>query len=660
VEGEVLEDGEGEEEKTFTRPRFVQDELKMSKRLLIAVLSDKKLQKLQELAFNTTLARFSGDVVYFGNFTAEEQKVGKRVAVGEAGRHLLLQVVRHLAEKLASEYHLFFIVPSSSFIHGRNLERFLNTIDQLQPTYIGQKTGLGSSCGLKAGILLSKPLLLKAKSHMDWCFRNANSHSPSQNLEGCLSHSASIQCSSSSPSSLYISQQFTQGQPLWHQAIVYFGGDTPALARHLLIALAEIHVKEAEKAAKVVESSSVALVNSSLHNLTIEWPPASRARIRSTDRFDRDVYSRFNATHRFNVNDQVVATKLKAEEATNLARLLDGCGLTSTILSAGWMKMDAVRGVDTLLETGGQQVQGERKGTMRCHVVQELAEPEIIPMPFVTENSRISLIVPVNEGDLRASLGLVKSFAKNCIEKGDRVFLMLVFLYSPERSEKNNAADFYKEVKQVALQISKKHKKKDSSPHLLWYSLQTKGRAPTQLELLDLVTAKLDDQTILLLGSPHMEIRPDYFNRVRMNTVVGRQVFCPAPFTQFHPRFAGTPHTLSFNTSQGHFDPLDQGHLSFYKGDYLAARAGHPLPLITSEQQLPESTDTPGHPSACSLLAPQVHALHAPEPSLRVHYQELTCHQLSPRTEQESSCRLRRERSFGTRAQLASLLLSGG
>ena len=67
--------------------------------------------------------------------------------------------------------------------------------------------------------------------------------------------------------------------------------------------------------------------------------------------------------------------------------------------------------------------------TLPHQKVQELAEPEIIPMPFVTENSRISLIVPVNEGDLRASLGLVKSFAKNCIEKGDRVFLMLVFLY---------------------------------------------------------------------------------------------------------------------------------------------------------------------------------------------------------------------------------------
>ena len=39
--------------------------------------------------------------------------------------------------------------------------RFLNTIDHLQPTYIGQKTGLGSSCGLKAGILLSRPLLVQ-------------------------------------------------------------------------------------------------------------------------------------------------------------------------------------------------------------------------------------------------------------------------------------------------------------------------------------------------------------------------------------------------------------------------------------------------------------------------------------------------------------------
>merc|ERR1719150_1417561 len=59
VEEEVLGGGEEiEQEKKFTGPRFVQDELKMSKRLLIAVLVDKRLQNLQELAINMTLTKF--------------------------------------------------------------------------------------------------------------------------------------------------------------------------------------------------------------------------------------------------------------------------------------------------------------------------------------------------------------------------------------------------------------------------------------------------------------------------------------------------------------------------------------------------------------------------------------------------------------------------
>ena len=36
--------------------------------------------------------RFAADVIFFGNFTTEEQKLGRRVALGETGKHLLLQV----------------------------------------------------------------------------------------------------------------------------------------------------------------------------------------------------------------------------------------------------------------------------------------------------------------------------------------------------------------------------------------------------------------------------------------------------------------------------------------------------------------------------------------------------------------------------------------
>ena len=35
----------------------------------------------------------------------------------------------------------------------------------------------------------------------------------------------------------------------------------------------------------------------------------------------------------------------------------------------------------------------------RCQIVKELANPEIVAMPFVTESFKISLIVPVQEKD---------------------------------------------------------------------------------------------------------------------------------------------------------------------------------------------------------------------------------------------------------------------
>ena len=42
------------------------------------------------------------------------------------------------------------------------------------------------------------------------------------------------------------------------------------------------------------------------------------------------------------------------------------------------------------------------------------------------------------------TMTLLRSFAKNSIEKNDRIFLMLVFLYTPERPDKNNNNDFFK------------------------------------------------------------------------------------------------------------------------------------------------------------------------------------------------------------------------
>jgi hypothetical protein len=53
------------------------------------------------------------------------------------------------------------------------------------------------------------------------------------------------------------------------------------------------------------------------------------------------------------------------------------------------------------------------------------------------------------------------------------------------------------------------------SSHILWYSMQLREGPPAPLQLLDLVIQKLDSSSILLLGSLHMDLHPDYLNRVR-------------------------------------------------------------------------------------------------------------------------------------------------
>ena len=300
----------------------------------------------------------------------------------------------------------------------------------------------------------------------------------------------------------------------------------------------------------------------------------------------------------------------------------------------------------------------------KCQIVKELANPEIVQMPFVTESYKISLIIPVQEKDSQKTMTLLRSFAKNSIEKNDKVFLMLVFLYSPERPDKNNNNDFFKEVKQLALQISKKYKKDQSksSSHLLWYSMQTKGIVPSRLELMDLVTQKLDNKTIILLGSPDMEIKGDYFNRVRMNTIQSKQVFCPVPFTEYHPSIVygdkRPPVSLVFNTSAGHFDSYNTDHVSFYKSDYMQARQELSVPIVKHESDLSDTVDTDHDEDLCSVFRQYkpVHALRAPDPSLLLRYEEVTCDRpMSP--DKQNNCKVRKLRSFAKRKTLSSMVL---
>ncbi len=66
-----------------------------------------------------------------------------------------------------------------------------------------------------------------------------------------------------------------------------------------------------------------------------------------------------------------------------------------------------------------------------------------------------------------------------------------------------------------------------------------------------------------------------------------------------------------------------------------------------------------GEVDLCSLfrLGDGLHALRAPDPGLMLRYEEVTCGEASPDTEEARVCRIRNQRSFARRKTLAQLVL---
>jgi len=647
---------EDSKEKIFVRPRFVKEELNITKKLLVVVLaeSDWSGDLQMKKYYNMTLQPHLTEVTFLDKSTS--------------GKTDILEVLKHIGESHLSGYQLYLIIPNTALVVARSLARMTEAMVSTRDVYMGQvrEGDQETVCQLQSGLLISQTIIRASLANMDWCYRNKISYDQSLNLQNCVFHSSKVKCGNSEGSVPYSSVQY-KPELSGYQAAMSVSNIPSELNMKMMMKNIKLdEMKYFDGELSKLEEDLESLINTSKYDIASGWPLGSVQNFKSWDRFDLGIYHYFNQTHQFFKDDYDSATKVGERHQEDVGDLLNLCNLQPEDFSAGWSRLDATRGSDMILEVS-HKANDRKLSSRKCQVVKELANPEIVQMPFVTESFKISLIVPIQEKDSQETMTLLRSFAKNSIEKNDRIFLMLVFLYTPDRPEKNNNNDFFKEVKQLALQISKKYKKEGgkSASHLLWYSMQTKGKVPSDLELMDLVTQKLDNKTIILLGSPDMEIKADYFNRVRMNTIQSKQVFCPIPFTEYHPAIVygdkRPPSALVFNTTAGHFDEFNYGHVSFYKGDYMTARLGVKLPMRKHESDLSDGgAEAEGEVDLCSMfrLGDGLHALRAPDPGLMLRYEEVTCDsEASGDTAEARVCKVRNQRSFARRKTLAQMVL---
>lgn len=311
----------------------------------------------------------------------------------------------------------------------------------------------------------------------------------------------------------------------------------------------------------------------------------------------------------------------------------------------GYRRFDASRGMEYILDLVLIDRQTKQEIFKRVQLVRPLGEVEIVPMPYVTENTRVNLLLTVHPGEKDDVLSFFDSYAHTCLESGDNTYLFVVFVYESENQERD---DIYTVIKSTIAFYENRH---HSRARITWMSVRTGGAGSIMVSymVLDALTHRLAPESLVLRCTVGMDLSIEFLNRVRMNTIKGWQVFFPIGYWSYKPNLIYDQHpyptTIEINQKSGRYDMHQYVHASFYMDDYLYAKR-----QLTSAGTLSDDIDLYD-------LFVQYHSLHvfrAVEPALRLQFRIHECNGLSGRA--ETDCLDSRAHSLASRSQLGMLI----
>lgn len=332
----------------------------------------------------------------------------------------------------------------------------------------------------------------------------------------------------------------------------------------------------------------------------------------------------------------------------------------------GYRRFDPARGMeytlDLLLEAVTQR--GHRRAlARRVSLLRPLSRVEILPMPYVTEATRVQLVLPLLVAEAAAAPAFLEAFAASVLEPREHALLTLLLVYGL-REGGRGAPDPFLGVKAAAAELERRY----PGTRLAW--LAVRAEAPSQVRLMDVVSKKHPVDTLFFLTTVWTRPGPEVLNRCRMNAISGWQAFFPVHFQEFNPALApqrsppgppgagpDPPSPPGADPSRGapvggRFDRQASAEGCFYNADYLAARARLAGELAgQEEEEALEGLEV----MDVFLRFSGLHLFRAVEPGL---VQKFSLRDCSPRLSEElyHRCRLSNLEGLGGRAQLAMAL----
>lgn len=678
------------ESKKLIRPRYYSAELGIKEKLFVGVFSTKETVFTYGVSFNQTVSHHVNKVVFFVNELDDNQKVrlkGMTVVSIADDRPLLrpFLVLSHIREHHAN-YDFYFLVTDKTYVRGLKLKEFTERISVSERVHLGQKTDdVTVYCSIETGLLLSRLLMQSIFVQLNWCAKNSFSDGMDDNIGRCILHATNVPCSEQYKATKYVSYEVEKNSNVednlnnllrnehFQGTLTVTALPSPQTMYFFHHAFSRVELQAANK--------MISELQKNIRNMSrlepdkgssLTWPLGCPSAFKVTDRFDVIRWDYFTMNQLYVDNDfsnvrEVVGVDAKdINDVTNstltYVRQKYDKRFEYRRLLNGYRRFDPTRGMEYVLDLAFRDTQTGLEVHKRMEALRALGKVEIIPIPYVTENTRITMVLMVNlQNRLRVPLFL-EDYAKVCLENQDNTVLTLVFIYDPRSPGKGEKNDIFAQLKSLVSSYASKYRSRGAK--LSWISIKSSGITPSELGILDLIVRKFSLETLFHICKPDMEIKAEYLNRVRMNTIRGWQVYSPIPFVQYHPGIVYVqkppPATIEVNKIYGHFDMHSYEHMSFYGADYMAGRKviEAELPLIRLDKDL--RSEKHRHPRyglyRMFVLMGNIHILRAPEPALLERYILRTC---EPTKNEESyrSCLYSRAEGLASRAQLGALVL---
>lgn len=169
----------------------------------------------------------------------------------------------------------------------------------------------------------------------------------------------------------------------------------------------------------------------------VSWPIGNHPPHKATNRFDVLRWTYFNMTHAFLDNDFNTVRELDTSEKEDITELVNKSIekvlresnelLKFTELVNGYWKFDASRGLDYILDLSFVSESGKNTD-IRIEICKPLGKVEILPVPYVTENSRINMVLVIDSEKKEETLKFLAHYADTCMNKKDKISLTLVIM----------------------------------------------------------------------------------------------------------------------------------------------------------------------------------------------------------------------------------------